>query len=91
MATPPRKSAAARPATAAGPTIAAIKPPAADRPKASGKPKTNGKPKAKAKPKTAPPKVSAMRPSDAGTLTVASPPPKPDEDQYGGLLAGLIR
>jgi hypothetical protein len=35
--------------------------------------------------------VSATRPPDAGTLTVSSPPPKPSEDQYGGLLAGLIR
>jgi hypothetical protein len=64
---------------------------AATKPKASGKPKANSKPKANGKPKTAPPKVSAMRPSSGRTLTVASPPRTPGEDQYDGLLAGLIR
>jgi hypothetical protein len=32
-----------------------------------------------------------MRPSSSRTLTVASPPRAPGEDQYDGLLAGLIR
>jgi hypothetical protein len=64
-----------------------VKPQATAKPKANGKPKADGKPK----PKAARPKVSAMRPSGARTLTVASPPRTPSEDQYGGLLAGLIR
>jgi hypothetical protein len=68
-----------------------VKPRATAKPKANGKP-ANGKPaNGKPKPKAARPKVSAMRPSGARTLTVASPPRTPSEDQYGGLLAGLIR